>query len=129
MGGRVASLVADDLYAAGTIAGLVCLDYPFHPLSKPDQLRTSHLAALATPTLICQGTRDGFGSPDEVARYDLSPQIEMVWIEDGDHGLKPRKSVTGLTEAQSLNAVAAAIRAWVGKIIENKHVLRMIPPG
>ena len=43
MGGRVASLVADELYAAGRIAGLVCLGYPFHPPKKPEQLRTAHL--------------------------------------------------------------------------------------
>ena len=44
MGGRVASMIADDLHAAGRIAGLLCLGYPFHPLGKPDQLRTAHLA-------------------------------------------------------------------------------------
>ena len=43
MGGRVASLVADDLHAAGRIVGLVCLGYPFHPPNKPAQLRTAHL--------------------------------------------------------------------------------------
>ena len=67
MGGRVASLVADELHAAGRIAGLVCLGYPFHPPERPEQLRTAHLAALATPTLICQGTRDPFGTREEVA--------------------------------------------------------------
>src|SRR6187431_3000483 len=66
MGGRVASLVADELYDAGTIAGLVCLGYPFHPPAKPEQLRTAHLEHLRTPTLICQGTRDEFGTIDEV---------------------------------------------------------------
>ncbi len=39
MGGRVASMIADDLYASGRIAGLLCLGYPFHPVGKPDQLR------------------------------------------------------------------------------------------
>ena len=66
MGGRVASMVADELHAAGKIAGLVCLGYPFHPPAKPQQLRTKHLAGLKTPTLICQGTRDEFGTRDEV---------------------------------------------------------------
>ena len=51
---------------AGKIAGLVCLGYPFHPPAKPQQLRTKHLAGLKTPTLICQGTRDEFGTRDEV---------------------------------------------------------------
>ncbi len=44
MGGRVASLVADELLAAGKIAGLLCVGYPFHPVGKPEQLRTAHLA-------------------------------------------------------------------------------------
>src|SRR5690606_20023676 len=58
MGGRVASMVADQLFKAGRIAGLLCLGYPFHPPAKPEQLRTAHLADLICPTLICQGTRD-----------------------------------------------------------------------
>ena len=48
-GGRVASMIADELHAAGAIRGLVCLGYPFHPMGKPEQLRTAHLAELATP--------------------------------------------------------------------------------
>ena len=55
MGGRVASMVADELYAADRIAGLLCLGYPFHPPGKPDQLRTAHLADLKTPALIVPG--------------------------------------------------------------------------
>ena len=55
MGGRVASMVADELHASGRIAGLLCLGYPFHPPAKPDQPRTGHLAAMRTPTLHCAG--------------------------------------------------------------------------
>ena len=58
MGGRVASMIADELYASGKIAGLLCLGYPFHPMGKPNQLRTAHLAKLQTPTLIVQGAHD-----------------------------------------------------------------------
>lgn len=88
MGGRIASLVADE---AG-VAGLLCLGYPFHPPGRLETLRTAHLAALATPTLIVQGTRDPFGTPDEVAGYALSPAIRLHWIADGDHDLTPRKA-------------------------------------
>jgi predicted alpha/beta-hydrolase family hydrolase len=88
MGGRVASLVADDLLAQGLIAGLVCVGYPFHPVGRPEKLRTAHLADLACPTLIVQGTRDPFGTRDEVAGYALSPAIGVHWIENGDHDLK-----------------------------------------
>ena len=58
MGGRVASMVADEMHDAGRVAGLICLGYPFHPPGRPDRTRTEHLAALTTPTLIVQGTRD-----------------------------------------------------------------------
>ena len=116
MGGRVASLVADELHAAGRIAGLICLGYPFHPPGRPEQLRTAHLAALATPTLICQGTRDTFGTREEVAGYALSPAIEIAWVEDGDHDLRPRKSVTGVSAAAQRQALAERVRDWAGAL-------------
>jgi len=115
MGGRVASMVADELHAAGTVLGLVCLGYPFHPPGKPEQLRTAHLEHLATPALIVQGTRDEFGTRDEVSGYDLSPSIELVWLEDGDHGLRPRKAVSGFTYAQHLESMADAVAGFVGR--------------
>ncbi|MEQ1949916.1 alpha/beta fold hydrolase [Mesorhizobium yinganensis] len=91
LGGRVASMVADDLFRQGKIAGLVCLGYPFHPPGQPEKLRTAHLETLAAPALICQGTRDPFGAREEVAKYGLSRSIELFWLEDGDHDFKPRK--------------------------------------
>ncbi|MDQ2093620.1 alpha/beta family hydrolase [Rhodalgimonas zhirmunskyi] len=109
MGGRVASLIADDLYRAGKIAGLVCLGYPFHPQGKPDRLRTEHLTALQTPALICQGTRDPFGTRGEVAGYALAPSIDLFWLEDGDHDLKPRKRLTGFAQADHIEATCARI--------------------
>jgi predicted alpha/beta-hydrolase family hydrolase len=116
MGGRVASMVADPLFGAGRIAGLVCLGYPFHPPGKPEALRTAHLETLACPALICQGTRDIFGARVEVSGYALSPAIELLWLEDGDHDLKPRKSVSGFTQADHLASVARAFRAWAERI-------------
>jgi hypothetical protein len=91
MGGRVASLIADELFAAGRIAGLACLGYPFHPPRKPEKLRTAHLEALTCPTLIVQGTRDALGNRADVAGYTLAPTIQLTWIADGDHDLVPRK--------------------------------------
>ncbi len=109
MGGRVASMIADDLYGKGTIAGLLCLGHPFHPPGKAGQLRTAHLAGLATPTLICQATRDEFGTREEFTAYTRSPQIAMLWIEDGDHDLRPRKSVTGVGFEQSITDMAGKV--------------------
>ena len=112
MGGRVASMIADAMLVESTIAGLLCLGYPFHPPEKPQQLRTAHLADLKTPTLIVQGTRDPFGTPDEVATYKLSKAIELLWLEDGDHDLKPRKSISGFTAADHLKTMATRVRAF-----------------
>ncbi len=110
MGGRVASMIADELHAASKVAGLLCLGYPFHPLGKPEQLRTKHLENIKVPALIVQGTRDQMGTRDEVAGYALSPSIRILWLEDGDHDLKPRKAVSGFSAADHLQAMAAAVK-------------------
>lgn len=116
MGGRVASMVADRLYDAGRIAGLLCLGYPFHPPGRPEHLRTAHLLDLKTPMLICQGTRDEFGTRDEVSAFALSDAIELFWLEDGDHDLKPRISVSGFSTANHLASVASEVKAWTARI-------------
>ncbi|KZS50685.1 alpha/beta family hydrolase [Rhizobium anhuiense] len=116
MGGRVASMIADDLYHRGKIAGLLCLGYPFHPPGQPEKLRTAHLTGLTTPALICQGTRDEFGTRDEVPGYDLSDRIEILWLKDGDHDLKPRKTISGFSSADHLATMAKAAKAWAERL-------------
>ncbi|WP_138468856.1 alpha/beta family hydrolase [Poseidonocella sp. HB161398] len=116
MGGRVASLAADRLHAEGAIAGLLCLGYPFHPAGKPERLRTAHLESLSAPALICQGSRDAFGSREEVAAYALSPQISVAWLEDGNHDFAPRKRVTGRSQAELIAEAAAAAAAWIASV-------------
>ncbi len=108
MGGRMASLIADEQ----AVAGLVCLGYPFHPQGKPEKLRTEHLADLQTPTLIVQGTRDKLGSQEEVETYSLSSAIDVLWMEDGDHDLKPRVKF-GFTHEQHLKRTAEKIAEFV----------------
>jgi predicted alpha/beta-hydrolase family hydrolase len=117
MGGRVASMIADELRAAGRIAGLLCLGYPFHPPGKPESLRTRHLENLQTPALIIQGTRDEFGTRTEVATYQLSRNIRILWLEDGDHDLKPRKSISGFTAADHMKTMATTVGKWAGSIV------------
>jgi predicted alpha/beta-hydrolase family hydrolase len=111
MGGRVASLIADELYGERIISGCVCLGYPFHPPKKPDNLRTAHLKGLACPTLIVQGERDPFGPRNEVEGYKLSRSITYHWATDGDHDLAPRKS-SGATHDGNLEAAVDAIAAF-----------------
>ena len=115
MGGRVASLVADELFAAGLIDGLVCLGYPFHPPGKPENLRTVHLETLLCPALIIQGERDPFGARAEVEGYRLSDKIEFRWAGDGDHDLGPRGG-SGFTRAANLALAADAIAAFAGSV-------------
>ena len=111
MGGRIASMVADEVGARG----LVCLGYPFHPPGRPEKLRTKHLETLATPALIVQGTRDQFGTAEDVLGYRLSPAIRLVWLEDGDHSWKPRAS-SGRTEGENMTDAVAAIRDFLGSL-------------
>lgn len=113
MGGRVASMVADELFAAGAIAGAVCLGYPFHPPGQPGRLRTAHLRSMRAPTLICHGTRDPFGTSEDVSGYQLSPSVELEWLEDGDHDFRARKpfSLKG-----NMQQAAGRIAAWTGGV-------------
>jgi uncharacterized protein len=111
MGGRMASLIADE---AG-VAGLVCLGYPFHPVGKPDRLRVEHLRTIRTPTFILQGTRDPFGNRNEVARYSLAPRVRVQWLEDGDHDFKPRKA-SGRSQQQNWTAAVDAIADFVRRL-------------
>ena len=116
MGGRFASMVAADLEREGTpVRGLVCLGYPFHaPGQAPDkaEARIAHLRGLETPTLICQGSRDPFGTREQVPAYRLPPSIRLHWLEDGDHGFKPRQA-SGRTEAQNLAQAVDAMAAFL----------------
>ncbi len=104
MGGRMASMLADELRADA----LICLGYPFHANGKPEKTRVEHLADLRTPTLILQGERDALGSRDEVAGYRLAASIRIEWLAAADHDLKPLKS-SGFTQAQHLQRSAEAI--------------------
>jgi uncharacterized protein len=113
MGGRIASLIADD----AQVSGLICLGYPFHPVGKPDRLRVDHLRAIQTPTLIVQGERDPFGNREEVGKYTLSAAIRLVWLTDGEHSFKPRKS-SGVTEEENFEAAVAEIAAFANSLID-----------
>ena len=62
--------------------------------------------------LICQGTRDPFGTREEVPGYQLSATTQVHWFEDGDHDLKPRKAASGRTVAQAMDEAAAAVATF-----------------
>jgi predicted alpha/beta-hydrolase family hydrolase len=101
MGGRMCSMaVAEGLEAAG----LVLVSYPLHPPGRPDRPRTEHLGSLRVPCLFVSGTRDAFGSPEELdaATSVIPGPVTHVWIDGGNHGLKGKDA-----------PVAAAVRSWV----------------
>jgi uncharacterized protein len=91
MGGRIASQVA--ARAPLDLAGLVFFGYPLHPPGKPEQLRSKHLPAIRAPMLFVQGSRDTFGTPDELRPilHELTVPTELFEIEGGDHSFKVTK--------------------------------------
>ncbi len=90
-GGRQASMVA--AAEPSLVDGLLLLSYPLHPPGKPQQLRTQHLPELRTPALFVSGTRDAFGSIDELqTAIKLIPaKTKLVAVEGAAHGLSDKK--------------------------------------
>jgi predicted alpha/beta-hydrolase family hydrolase len=110
LGGRMASLVADEQHARA----LVCFGYPFHPPGRPDKLRMKHLSELETPALMIQGARDPFGSAEDVKQYELARSIRVEWMPDGDHSFKPRAS-SGVTLDQNLDRAVEVAAVFIRK--------------
>lgn len=98
LGGRMASMIADE----SGVAGLVCFGYPFHPPGNRERLRVAHLGSIATATLIIQGERDPFGTREDVAGYELASAITIEWLTDGDHSFRPRRG-SGVTEMANVH--------------------------
>ncbi len=101
MGGRMCSMaVAGGLEAAA----LVLVSYPLHPPGKPEKVRTDHFPSVSVPCLFVSGTRDTFGTPDELeaATGAIAGDVTHVWIDGGDHGLRAKD-----------DAVATTVRDWL----------------
>jgi len=86
-GGRQATMLAAE--KPKVAAGLLALSYPLHPPAKPDQLRTAHFPSLRTPTLFVQGTKDGFGSIEEMrsALALIPAHTDLLTIASAGHDL------------------------------------------
>jgi predicted alpha/beta-hydrolase family hydrolase len=112
MGGRIASQVA----AAGVrdLAGLVFLGYPLHPPGKPDQLRSKHLPDITAPMLFVQGSRDAFGTPDELRPIlrTLTAPAELHIVDGADHSFKVLKSA-GVAQADVYKTIQDRIDKWL----------------
>jgi predicted alpha/beta-hydrolase family hydrolase len=101
MGGRMCSMaVAEGLPALG----LALISYPLHPPGKPDKSRTEHLPSIKVPCLFVSGTKDAFGTVEELeaATATIPGAVTHVWIDGGDHGLRRRD-----------DEAAAVVRDWV----------------
>jgi predicted alpha/beta-hydrolase family hydrolase len=114
MGGRVCSLVVGDAADPLPALALVLLGYPLHPPGKADQPRVEHFPRLHVPCLFVHGTRDPFGTPEELraAAKKIRGRVSWHWIDTADHGFKPLKS-SGLTPAEALAGAAAAVVDFV----------------
>jgi predicted alpha/beta-hydrolase family hydrolase len=95
MGGRMCSMIAagaDDLAPPPNLKGLVLISYPLHPPGKPDRLRVEHLARIDVPTLFISGTRDTFGTPDELRSWTSTmtkrAKVQHLFVEGKGHDLK-----------------------------------------
>lgn len=112
MGGRIATQAAARGLLDVVPSGLVCFGYPLHPPAKPAMRRDAHLPKLPCPILFVHGTRDPFGSPDEMR--DLAARTPASTLElaaGGDHSLDAPRS-TDKTGAIRRDAIAAAAR-WM----------------
>ena len=121
MGGRMASLVAsdpttDELSVNSKIKGIACLGFPFHPANKPETLRTEHFPLIKQAVFIAQGERDKLGTKEEVASYGLPDNIDWLWLEDGDHDLKPRVK-SGFTHQAHLQKTIIRMAEFIKKAL------------
>ena len=123
MGGRISSQAT----AAGTLspapAGLVFFGYPLHPPGKPGQRRDKHLPAVQPPMLFLHGTRDPFGSPDEMRALAGSlPRATLHLVEEGDHSLAVPKRRD--PKGHSLDAAMDVAAAWILRVELSRHIIR-----
>ena len=112
MGGRISSQAT----AAGTLtpapAGLVFFGYPLHPPGKPSQRRDKHLPAVEPPMLFVHGTRDPFGTADEMrALIGSLSQATLHLVDEGDHSLAVPKRRD--PDGRSLDTAMEVAAAWI----------------
>jgi len=102
-GARVACRTAAGLGASGVLA----LAFPLHPPGKPEKSRVAELRGTRLPTLVVQGEKDPFGTPEE-----FPPLTEMAVIPDADHSFKVPKRAE-LSQQESLDLLVEAVLDWV----------------
>jgi predicted alpha/beta-hydrolase family hydrolase len=114
MGGRIASQVAAE--DSDGIAGLVYLGYPLHPPGRLDKLRDQHLPNIEAPMLFVQGSRDAFGSEDEIRAIIKKHRLRatLYAIEGGDHSFKVPKSLA--QQPQVYETLMDRVSEWINRL-------------
>jgi predicted alpha/beta-hydrolase family hydrolase len=115
MGGRIASQVAAQTDVE--VAGLVFLGYPLHPPGRPEQRRDAHLPDITVPMLFVQGTRDAFGTTEELRA--LLPRLQRATvyeIQGGDHSFKVSGRGSPKPDAV-LNSALDRVAEWIRQLI------------
>jgi predicted alpha/beta-hydrolase family hydrolase len=111
MGGRIASQVAGRGGFDPPPAALVFFGYPLHPPNQPAKRRDAHLPHVAAPMLFLHGTRDPFGSPDEMRELVASlPHATLHLIDGGDHSLVVKRKDGGNSVERAVETAAAWIK-------------------
>ena len=102
-GGRQASILAAE--SPGLVDGLLLLSYPLHPPGKPAQLRTAHFPQLRTPAIFVHGSRDPFGSFEELrqAMALIAAETQLIELEGASHEL-------GRNHAELAQRIVAALQ-------------------
>lgn len=116
MGAKISSQVTATGELSPPPAGLVFFGYPLHPPAKPDQRRDKHLPKVTAPMLFLQGTRDPFGSPEEMrALVDGLPGASLEIIAGGDHSLAASKRDD--PDRQALDKAMDLAAAWIRRAV------------
>jgi uncharacterized protein len=105
MGGRICSMVAagaDGDPPPPHVVALVLIAYPLHPPGRPERLRVEHLPDITVPCLFVSGTRDPFGSPDELEQWTstIAGPVTHSWVEGGRHELRGADGEVAATVAR-----------------------------
>ena len=106
-GGRQATMLAAE--QPDIVPGLLLFSYPLHPPRKPAELRTAHFPQLTTPALFVHGTRDPFGSPEEMSRaLELIPgRTQLFPVEGAGHEI-----IRGKAPDQSMQEIVNAFQSF-----------------
>ncbi|WP_019025935.1 alpha/beta family hydrolase [Colwellia piezophila] len=125
MGSRAAASlvsISDSLKpkALNKVLGVFCLGYPFHPAKKPEKLRLEPLFESSKAVLIIQGDRDTLGNKEEIHSYQLPEHCHCVFLEDGDHSLKPRVK-SGFTQQAHMKSAVDEISFFIDRQIKTSN--------